>query len=404
MNDQEFVIRIRTEPFGNSNIGIYLYPPFGDIAQEIILFQGELQVEHNILTKVIRSNDLNYCPYGTWTLKFKSHISQNSADPSMFIARLVNWSIQNKQSVFSNKTNISIFPGDEISSGINVYCLSGSCKLWDSYNYLGAIPFNKGNKRGDLEWARQARGITHDAQNWYFSQRDNIYKVSVKRWVGDSGHEAVTNIPTTLKDLKYNRFGDIDYFDGLIYAPLQGTKSFALALFDQHLNLVDYKISQKKLQRKGAPWIAVNPINGLIHSSNDTGNIYVYQKIDGNNELKFVTKIKLLNYTCSKRIAGGAFSKNGNLYLSNDEGIFVFQRINDKSYTMIKKNSLPLKRDRIYEETKGLTIWDLDKIPDKHHRMNGHIHMILLNNGSKYFWINSSIDLRHYSVNDPASL
>jgi hypothetical protein len=131
----------------------------------------------------------------------------------------------------------------------------------------------------------------------------------------------------------YCHFGDIDYYKGFVFAPLEHDECGGpehkpkILAFDTDLRF----LCSETLSQGGAPWCAVNPVNGLLYSSNfDASELFVYRwdvRPGSGLVLELVGRVRLLTpdgrfpYTC--QIQGGAFSAKGHLYLADQIGMGV---------------------------------------------------------------------------------
>lgn len=268
-------------------------------------------------------------------------------------------------------------------------------------------------------WTNKLNGVTHDHDHWYFAQEDKLRKVHVTHdlnnlidgWVG---------IPVE----GYNHFGDIDFYEGLIYVPMEGHKAglpAAVAIFDQNLQ---FKGSALLTAQGGSgPWCAVNPLNGLLYSSvfNDEPSkirLQVYQRsFTARFELKHVGTMDLFDEVGQPLIFGGlqgaVFSKQGHFYLVVDtveksaddpthRGIMGFDMITGRRIVHTLVDYRPWKHFPAIgwvkiQELEGITIWeDVDAAGAP--GITGQLHLIMIdkdghNDDDLYF--------KHYEVADP---
>ncbi|MBD1847400.1 hypothetical protein H6F89_29155 [Cyanobacteria bacterium FACHB-63] len=273
-------------------------------------------------------------------------------------------------------------------------------------------------------WTDKLQGVTHDLDHWYFAQQDRLRKVHVTHdlnqaingWVG---------IPLE----GYNHFGDIDFYEGLIYAPLEGHhENFQLpavvAIFDQNLQCK----GAARLTAQGAsgPWCAVNPLNGLLYSSvfNDAPDrirLQVYQRsFDPRFELKYVGTMDLFDEVGQPLILGGlqgaAFSKQGHFYLVVDtvptsaddpthRGIMGFDMITGRRIVHIPVDYRPWKHFPVggwvkIQELEGITIWE-DVGAAGGPGITGQLHLIMLD---KDWESDDDLYFKHYKVADSGDL
>lgn len=255
---------------------------------------------------------------------------------------------------------------------------------------------------GEPGWSEEVQGVTHDGENWFFAQNPND---APKLWKFPVGHDldqdvegsnpssGISNVGLPPSLSEYIHAGDIDYYDGHIYVPLQFGQPRKIAVYDAQS--LDF-IAAGDLEANGtAAWCAISPLNGLLYeskfyesdeSSSDT-TVSVYQRhLKANGlTLTYQGEFELFDSNGSKiilkRIQGGAFSKNGHLYLVSDSkddnaGIYGFDMISGRK-RFYQNISYDWNWPEL-EELEGITIWDLASrgAPSIH----GQIHVILLDN------------------------
>ena len=295
--------------------------------------------------------------------------------------------------------------------------------------YIGQYPKDRSNG-----WSEELQGIAHDHNNWYFTQKHRLWKFPITHDLNKSvkvnnlpGGVKTVTIPASLKRLGYNHYGDLVQYKGYLFIPLEAegrnlNMPLLAVYYASTLNFVGSAGLSSFQNRAG--WLAINPTNGLLYTSNKVINsansLFIY-KIDynalRNNEVKvtFHKKQKLYDQGgralgIAEYMQGGTFSDDGkHLYLVNGKqssntpasagGIKVF---NTKTFRMILKSSTGGKEFRFeyhpgwpnYEEPEGITYWNLNNrnVPN----IKGKLHVILLNNdvsSSDEFW------LKHYRIN-----
>jgi hypothetical protein len=173
-------------------------------------------------------------------------------------------------------------------------------------------------------WTNALQGVSHDDNNWYFTQQKKIWKIPVSHSLGDELHAETRTAPIPLAG--YDHFGDCDFDHetGFLYVPLEGADPPMVAMFDKELTFVG---SAALSQAGGAPWCAVNPVNGLVYSSgfNSGGGpilLHVYQRSASGLALSHLGTIELLGPAGEtlnvEKIQGGAISPRGHVYLISD--------------------------------------------------------------------------------------
>lgn len=287
-----------------------------------------------------------------------------------------------------------------------------------SYDY----PRNKGSG-----WTDKLQGVTHDDQHWYFTQQDRLWKIPVTHDLhADLGDFASVGIPIP----GYIHFGDIDFFNGHIYVPLEGDGQPAtVVVFNQSLQ---YKKSALLSAQGGSgPWCAINPVNGLLYSStfNDTPDrilFQVYERIESTNDAGELVDFKLNHLGAMELfdetgdsfhlggLQGAAFSRRGHLYLVVDtvmnsanedghRGIMGFDMLTGRrtvhrlvDYRPWKFFPRPIGWVKI-QELEGITIWeDVDATGAP--GIIGQLHLVMLDKD----WENDDdLYFKHYEVEFP---
>lgn len=301
-------------------------------------------------------------------------------------------------------------------------------------------------------WSDDLQGVTHDENTWYFTQSGILWMFPVERdlnsavtgtvlfpILGDDGlvgHEPRIfglTLSQKLKDLGCYHLGDCDYDQGRVYIPVEGSQpplvvSFMVKNRNINSNAKDVAFLTHQTE---APWCAINPLNGMLYSSNfniDKQGVSVYRisrSIQDGMKLDFVGKFPLFNSNGSpivvRRVQGGVFSSQGHLYLVSDlksGGILGFDMLTGRLSTHIAVDYQPDlssgtgpidvlidagtdaglwdSRKNAKEELEGITIWDLDtgQAPG----ISGQIHLVMIDN------LGSGADdlyFKHYKVVHP---
>jgi hypothetical protein len=268
-------------------------------------------------------------------------------------------------------------------------------------------------------WSEELNGVTTDGSSWFFTSNRNdkpeLWKFPEALNLDDAidrddlppGVKWV-HLPTSLQ--AYTHMGDIDYYMGHIYVPLQFEAPRRIAVFDA--TDLSFVASGPLAADKGvAAWCATNPRNGCLYEcafpENDEPSapisLSVYaQKIEGSLlSLTYVGEFPLRDHDGlpfkSRAIQGGVFSPNGHLYLvadSRDEGSGVhgFDMISGRRNAFIP---IGVSRDLAEgEELEGLTLWNQDtgSAPE----IWGQLHVILLDND--YIANDDDLDFKHFRV------
>ena len=166
------------------------------------------------------------------------------------------------------------------------------------------------------------QGITTDGEYFYTSGTlTAVNFTAIAKYTVDGMEYVDSNtdpLPKVCKDRDNNHIGGISYYDGKIYAPVEGGEEVpaCIVVFDAETLKATGDIYDlpKADFPDGVPWCAVDSETGYLYASKwkDTTKIFIYDVNDG---MKYV---KTLNLTSTiKRIQGGEFL-DGTLYLSQD--------------------------------------------------------------------------------------
>lgn len=219
-------------------------------------------------------------------------------------------------------------------------------------------------------WTYSVQGLATDGKHWFVSRAPSRLRSRILKFDINFRRISAQSIPIS----EGEHLGDIDYFQGLIYGPLERTSK--VIVFDTNLNIVKIRKLNRgnnTPQGNSFPWCAIHPWNGLLYSSkfDDATQILGY---DPKREFALVHRIELGKTI--DRVQGGVISQQGHLFLTSDDlrgdaGIHVFSLLNGG---YLGKRSIDIDRDN-KEEVEGITIWPI-KIGEK----TAQIHMVLLQN------------------------
>jgi hypothetical protein len=115
----------------------------------------------------------------------------------------------------------------------------------------------------------ELNGVAHSDNYWFW-----IADLGIQRVVrGESLISPVsggTGVPSQLSG--YDHFGDGDYSDGFLFVPVTGGGTPLVAVFDEELNLRAWA----PLPNDEGGWVAVNPVDGRLHSARSFSTLNVY--------------------------------------------------------------------------------------------------------------------------------
>ena len=167
------------------------------------------------------------------------------------------------------------------------------------------------------------QGITTDGEYYYTSgsiAAINLTALS-KRSIKDGTivKKTINPLPEICTKRGNNHIGGISYYNGKIYAPVEGKEgsgstSCIVTVDAETLEAENvYDLPEEQFP-DGVPWCAVDTETGLLYASmwDTTKTIYVY---DTQNDMAFVKALTLSESI--RRIQGGEFY-DGVLYLSQD--------------------------------------------------------------------------------------
>lgn len=168
------------------------------------------------------------------------------------------------------------------------------------------------------------QGITTDGEYYYTSGSITALNLTALAKFSFDGMEiqqsAVNPLPEKCTERGNNHIGGISYYNGKIYAPVEGgDECYAcIVVFDcETLEPTGevYDLPNENYD-DGVPWCAVDGETGYLYASkwSNAKTIYVY---DINDSMKLVEEITLTGLGEIHRIQGGEFY-NGTLYLSED--------------------------------------------------------------------------------------
>ena len=168
------------------------------------------------------------------------------------------------------------------------------------------------------------QGITTDGEYYYTSGALTAINLTILAKFTVDGMElvdtAINPLPDVCMDRGNNHIGGISYYNGRIYASVEGPDEGypCIVVFDCETLEATGEVYDLpyEIYDDGVPWCAVDKETGYLYASkwSDAETVYCY---DINNEMALVKEIPLTGLGVIDRIQGGEFY-NGALYLSND--------------------------------------------------------------------------------------
>jgi hypothetical protein len=240
--------------------------------------------------------------------------------------RYSDWSVMDKSNDASNPGGSTWIISDSVQATVNY-------PLPTQVSYKGANPDD--SELGDVE-SELINGLAHNAMYWFWTHQFGVQRVP--RSSGFTNCDKSAGIPFELAyktffiEPAYNHFGDCDFYDGKLYIPVTSEFGYPpiVLVYDENLNLVKWG----KLGHGGGAWVALNPMDGKLYTSDSFQTLKIYDPATLSNysgKLDDVNNIDLgylgqmgTNFTHAPAkgdswwgdawIQGGAFSQTGVFY------------------------------------------------------------------------------------------
>lgn len=264
-----------------------------------------------------------------------------------------------------------------------------------------------------LPWSWILQGVAHDADNWYVASQYGLWKLPVDHPLDDHDAGWMRNvpIPPELWSRGYNHFGDPEFSGGALYVPLEGSGVPRVLVYDPSLNLMADAEINPAGSLGDAPWLAIDPTNGLLYTSNfhisPDNPIRVFRPRFGLGVGRVLFYLDYVGtYTIRDEagtpiflddIQGGAFSPNGHLYLVSDVSGAVVGF--DTSGRRRSKTNVDYTGWDSSQELEGITFWDLDS--GRAPNIRGQLHLMMAKRDTLSTRSNS-VYFKHYQLADPA--
>jgi len=287
------------------------------------------------------------------------------------------------------------------------------------HTYLGNYP----DERQD-DWTAECQGVTHDANHWFITQKNAVWRVPVGKNLNDHLKDGVDGVRRRgIPVAGYDHFGDPGYHEGTLYIPLEGTRRIAwLVTVPRAPRIAAFRASDLQflwsvtlpLQQK-AGWCAIDS-KGFLFSSNGKvtpraakgeGPLFRY-RLQGNG-LTFVDRLVLRDEQGTPVVLdsmqGGTFADDRHLYIScgyyedphPSWGLHLFDLRTQRRVVRSTNGSGAFNYEfhpggDTDEEPEGLTYWNLDGRDAP--RIKGQLHAILLDNDAN----GDDVYFKHYRV------
>jgi hypothetical protein len=305
---------------------------------------------------------------------------------------------------------------------------------------------------GDIE-SEEIQGIANSYAFWYICNRGTIYKSTSANCTNKIGSVNLKDLLNDLGNQAYDHFGDMDFYDGLLYVATTGNADPIVVVFDENLNFKTYaKFPIDK--QKSAAWVAIDPITKNLFSSDPYTKLNAFDRsfasdpsFPAGSTLKYLYSVNLsfidnfdnevevlkahnktrrvilengilkitpsvsINYFDHVFNQGGAFSPNGNFYYVLDDATFDYSehsgihafRINGNQAREFKINGKNNKKEivdfmNVKNSTRylGWRDWEFEGITVWDRGGEGQIHVLLMCNEID----DDDISLLHYWINN----
>ena len=246
-------------------------------------------------------------------------------------------------------------------------------------------------------YTKKLQGVAHGSSHWYMTNKAKLWKIPVHRDLGAPAPWLLSvGIPRQLGP--YNHLGDLDYYDGRLYVPLEGSAP-AIGVFDADLNYITHALLPNAID---APWCAIDPVDGHLYTSSFRTSVVRKLRMTWSGSRLALTDVASITLRDSRgnplaldRVQGGVFSARGHLYLVSDvagQGIKGFDLETGR-----QEVDIPVPFNGRDEELEGIDIWDLDggQVPG----MDGQIHLQMIGH---HWWRDDDFYFKHYRVTEPA--
>ncbi|WP_052676081.1 DUF6923 family protein [Paenibacillus sp. IHBB 10380] len=176
-----------------------------------------------------------------------------------------------------------------------------------------------------LDALERGQGVTTDGSSWIFSSPYGLLRTALDGKTVKARNALA--IPSEISALGGDHIGDISYYNGKIYAPIEDGKHYEhpyIALYDA--NTLQYTGTSYALPLSlhigGVPWVAVDAARGQVYTAQwSDASVLNVLSLDDMHLIKTVPLSQSID-----RIQG-AEMYNGFLYASSDNGTQTVYRI-----------------------------------------------------------------------------
>ena len=243
------------------------------------------------------------------------------------------------------------------------------------------------------------QGVSHDDQNWYFSQQYKLWRVPLMDNLY-APTQAVSSkdlraglLPPNLSHIDH--LGDLEYRDGELFVAGESNPN-AILVFDAAT--LEFKRAMIASAQADMPWLAFTqgPKPLIVTSEFNASRLLFRDQATGELVSSVLLRCGNGNPTTIGRVQGGTVSPDGKLFLSSDDspggiyGIDLFSGVVSTFVATPRKERTLGARD---EELEGLAWWDLGK--------GGQLHLVLCHSFHVPVLAKDGVSLRSYAVTPP---
>jgi hypothetical protein len=258
---------------------------------------------------------------------------------------------------------------------------------WDGpVTALGQHPRNAG-----FRWTDDLQGVTTDkTRTWYFAQTRRIWKIPMHLDLNRSFDRRMSKgLSGVERAMGFEHMGDPDYYDGQLYVPMERRSSgqpSGVSLRDADLNFLCVVTLS---QGVAAPWIAVNPADHKLYSSEcNATELFRYRRAVNGGLLSLgpVERVRLLDEKGAPltvlQVQGGAFANDGRLYLVTKVGIEGFDVTTGRRHMHVKIPRHPriVLGQNLGDELEGIEYVDFDNGGISAPGVAGQLHVVMIDN------------------------
>ncbi len=184
----------------------------------------------------------------------------------------------------------------------------------------------------------RGQGVATDGTRIFFSGTDGLERTNTS-YVRETAN--LRAIPMWLETMGSNHIGDIDLWNGVLYAPVEDGRAYnnpQILLFDPETLAPGMAFPvPHALQTEGVPWVAINGPAAELYLAewNPTAQLNIFS-------LSTVTYLRSVGLRPAVGRIQGAKMFDGALYMSSDEAAKAIYKVNVETGTVIHLFDLPI--------------------------------------------------------------